>query len=104
MFWTTWCYFCRLRLAELNDLDLASYNVEFFFINLGERRSRVKEFIQDSDYNPYIREHILLDRENLMAEKFNIIGIPTFVLLENGEVVYEGYFFSPSLMKEVFQQ
>ena len=50
-----------------------------------------------------IRDNILLDREGITADAFGIIGVPTYVFLNKGKVVYKSHFINDGLLKEVFK-
>jgi len=60
-FYTTWCGYCRNQRIELKDFE----------------ESKIWIGLVDADESPEI------------AEKFNITGFPTFVLLKDGKQIAE---------------
>lgn len=104
MVWTSWCYFCRKKMHEIECDLLDSSNTHFFFINAGERESTVNTFIRKQKIANCIIRNILLDKNAALTEKLDIVGVPAFIFLKNGSIVHKGYTFNDSLMERVFDE
>lgn len=89
MFWTTWCPFCvdQLVVLETKYSELSKSGLEILAINAGESIYKVGRFLKNRNL-PY---QMLLDTETSVAAFFNIIGVPTYVLIDkDGYVVFKG--------------
>ena len=63
-------------------------------INVGESRSMVESFAAERG----IRYRIGLDRRGDIARSYNVMGVPTYVLIMPGEeIVYSGHSFEEML-------
>jgi len=79
-FWTTWCPSCRDELKTLKDkyAQLLKEGLELATINAGESPAKVERF--SKDYNFPFR--ILLDKDYEAAEAFDVLGVPTYILVD----------------------
>ena len=79
-FWTTWCPHCRTQIRSLNKLteELKGKDVIILAINTGENSGRIKAFL---GRHP-ISSAILLDRDTGVARNYNVVGVPTFVIVD----------------------
>lgn len=79
-FWTTWCPFCReeLKFLKENYPDLAKGGLVLAAIDAGESFSRVENFTKSYNF-PF---QVLLDRDTAVAGAFEILGVPTYVLID----------------------
>ena len=85
-FWTTWCPYCRKEIKALNQLypQLKKEGITVFAVNIGESDYKVKRFFKDYLLN----FNVLLDKEAKLADKYNVIGVPTYILLDKtGQLV-----------------
>ena len=85
-FWTTWCPYCRKEIKVLNQMysQLAKDGVVIFGINIGETSYKVKRFFRDYALNL----RILLDEDGKAADKYDVIGVPTYIFLDkSGRVI-----------------
>lgn len=97
-FWATWCPFCREELKTLNSryADLVKDNVEVLAIDIGESQYRVEKFIRS--YALLFR--MLLDKDSSVAYSYDIVGVPTLVLIDKkGKVVFQGHTFPKEYKK-----
>jgi peroxiredoxin len=88
-FWTTWCPFCLSKLQELNKgyTALEENGVALLAINAGERRTAVERLVR----NYAIKYTVLVDEEGEVSDMFEVLGVPTFVLLDSkGRIQYKG--------------
>lgn len=86
-FWTTWCPYCRKEIKELDSLSaqLKKDGLLLFAVNIAEPSSRVEKFFRD--YPPSFG--VLLDEEARLSGSYDIIGVPTYILLDKaGKEVY----------------
>jgi len=92
LFWTTWCPFCRKELKVLNGLHagLVVDGLVVLSIDAGEASDYVEDFVRD--YNLAYR--VLLDRDNRVAGSYEIMGVPTYILInKQGEIVFQDSYF-----------
>ncbi|MBU1134504.1 MAG: TlpA family protein disulfide reductase [Candidatus Omnitrophica bacterium] len=101
--WTTWCPSCLREIAHLDVNPIIPNDVNFFYINLGERKSRVKRTVASLGLTQSTRDKILLDTNGILPEKFFIIGVPTFIFFKKGVPVHRSYLINKQLLREVFE-
>lgn len=88
-FWTTWCPYCLQELNKINQnySSFVSEDIEILAINIQESTAKVKQYIRR---NPVVFK-VLLDSDAKVANSFDLIGVPSFVLVnKEGETVYLG--------------
>ena len=85
-FWTTWCPYCRKEIKELNRMyaQMKKEGILVFAINIGESDYKVQNFFKNYELNL----RVLVDRQSLTAEKYDIMGVPTYVFIaDSGNIV-----------------
>ncbi|MFA4842217.1 MAG: TlpA disulfide reductase family protein [Candidatus Omnitrophota bacterium] len=98
-FWTTWCPFCRKELKVLNEkhASLTRDGLEVLAIDIGEPWEKVDNFVKSFGLNFLV----LLDKDTNTAEAYDIVGVPTFVLVDKkGNIVFKDNFF-PARYKDL---
>ncbi len=88
-FWATWCPYCTAELPDLQKRykDFMSSGIEVLAIDIGESQERVEKFLNKKN----IELSVLLDRKNEVAHKYNVVGIPTYVLIDRqGKIRFHG--------------
>ncbi len=88
-FFATWCPWCRKKLPELikNESKYKKEGIELLLIDAGETQSKVASFAEKQEV-PF---DILLDKDTKVAEDYDIVGVPTLVLISKaGNIVYSG--------------
>jgi peroxiredoxin len=91
-FWTTWCPYCQQELKVLNNMSavLAQDKVVILAINVGENPLTVENFVKSY----YLSYKILLDKDTYVSRSFDIVGVPTYVLIDKGgHIVYKNNYF-----------
>ena len=99
-FFTTWCPFCRKELSKLNGryLDLVSQGLELFAIDVGESSEKVDKFAKSYS----LAFKILLDKDTSVAQAYEILGVPTYILIDKkGHIVSTGNTFPEREYKEL---
>lgn len=88
VFWATWCPHCNEAVPEINDVrSRFSGRLQVLAINYMEKRKKVKAFMKAKG----IAYPVLLDADGKVAGRYNVLGIPTYVLVSrDGRVVYSG--------------
>ena len=85
-FWSTWCHFCVKELFDLQKLyEKYNKDVYFIFINCGESSRHVENFMQQNNYDFIVG----YDEENVLARKFNVMGIPRTILINDKHNIVE---------------
>ena len=79
-FWTTWCPYCQLELKKLSQQypQMAKDEVILLGVDVGEPDYKVQRFLRGYALN----FRILLDRNELLVDKYDVIGVPTYVFLD----------------------
>lgn len=101
--WATWCPYCLKELKQLSNKCTSCSDVDIWYINVQESQSTVEKFVDSKKIRNCVREKIILDKEALIAQKFSLVALPTFVFLKYGQPVYQSYFLNEKLIKEVFE-
>lgn len=85
-FGTTWCPACRSEMPYYRDLydKYAKRGLKFLYVDINESMDRVARFSKQNSF-PYI---VLVDEDGSVANEYNIIGVPTLILLDSkGNIV-----------------
>jgi peroxiredoxin len=79
-FWTTWCPYCQLELRKLirQYPQMTKDGVILLGVNVSEPDYKVRRFLKGYALN----FRILLDKNELLADKYDVIGVPTYVFLD----------------------
>ncbi|MDD5466010.1 MAG: redoxin domain-containing protein [Candidatus Omnitrophica bacterium] len=89
-FWTTWCRFCRNEIKTLNQMypQMKKEGINVFAVNIGESSYTVQRFFMS--YALAFR--VLLDKDGLAADKYNVIGVPTYIFMDKtGRVISDAH-------------
>lgn len=89
-FWTTWCPYCRQELKKLNQQcsQIAKEGIIILGVNVNEPAYKVQRFFKDYQLNL----KILLDKDGSLADKYNLLGVPTYIFLDkNGKVISQAH-------------
>ena len=101
-FWTTWCPFCQTELKVLNNkyYSLLKDGVQLLAIDAGEVARRVDNFVK----NQGIVFSVLLDSDTTVADAYNILGVPTYILIDKkGQIRFRGNSFPQEYKKLILQ-
>lgn len=104
MFWTTRCPYCRKDLKRLDKEYNYSSSINFFYINIGERKSDIESLARYLKLSDETKKRIVLDQKSYLAEKYSVIGIPFFIFLKNGEVIFRSYSMNNKILWSVFDE
>jgi peroxiredoxin len=79
-FWTTWCPYCRAELKILNQQYsvISREGIVILGVNISESENKVQRFFKGYPLN----FKILLDKDGLLADKYDLLGVPTYVFLD----------------------
>ncbi len=89
IFWTTRCVHCVRAVPAVNEFYSGlGASARLVAVNVGESRQRVETFARARG----ISYPVGLDSDGSVARKFNIVGVPTYILLgPEGDVEYSGH-------------
>jgi thiol-disulfide isomerase/thioredoxin len=91
VFWTTQCPACVNSVPSIKEFySEHKEQVEIVSVNLGERRSDVEDFVNLHKIN----YRVGLDLKGETIRKFNLVGVPTYILIDSGgNIEYYGHVF-----------
>jgi peroxiredoxin len=101
-FWTTWCPYCERELAVLNNMypGLVKDGFMVFAINVGELPDTVTNFVKGLN----LAYRVLLDSDTAVSGAYQVIGVPTYVLVnQDGYIVFQDSYF-PQDYKDIILQ
>lgn len=78
-FWATWCPHCREQLIHLAEIEnqLKQKNINVFLVDVGEGPGQVQSFLESKKI-PFVT---FLDQDSNVSETYELIGVPTFFLI-----------------------
>ncbi len=86
-FWATWCLPCheQARVLKILHGELSPDEVQFLAVDVGEPEEVVRAFVEKRPF-PY---PVLLDPANTVADKLQILALPTLMILDReGQVAF----------------
>lgn len=84
--WASWCIPCRREMPQLARAAAENPDVLVLYVNLGEGREKVEEFLHA---HPTVRrDHVLLDTDRRVGTALGGVGLPTTYFFSGGEHVY----------------
>jgi peroxiredoxin len=102
-FWTSWCPFCReeLQILSKNYTQLQNEGLELAVINVGESAAKVANFSKAHNF-PF---RIILDKYSTVARSFDILGIPTYILIDKkGRMRFTEHYFPKEKYKSLLAE
>lgn len=88
-FWATWCPYCRVEIPVLAKKynEIKGNNIELLAIDIGEKADKVAKFMSKAD----AKFPVLLDTDSRVANSYNLLGIPTIILINSqGKIAFQG--------------
>ena len=101
-FWTTWCPYCREELKKMNQQSslMAKEGVIIFGVNVSEPEYKVQIFFKGYPLN----FKMLLDKDGLLANKYGLMGVPTYIFLDKtGKVILQTHSFPVNYKSLLFK-
>lgn len=85
-FWATWCPHCRTALQDLNmrQQEIQGQGVKIILVNTGEEKAKVASYMKQHG----IGLDVFLDEDSSVAERYSIVGVPTFVLIARNGLIH----------------
>jgi peroxiredoxin len=102
-FGTTWCHNCRSEMPLCENLydKYASRGLKFIYIAVGESAEKVARFAKQSAFPGLI----LPDVDGSVAYDYNIVGVPTLILVDKqGKIIGESSRISDLPLDELFPE
>ena len=99
-FWATWCPHCREALRHLSEIqkEFETKNIKLVLIDLGEPQGLVNKFAERNK----IDMDVFLDIDSNLAEQFGLVGLPTFLFVNEKGVIKEIGHSLPDNYEELF--
>ena len=99
-FWATWCPHCREQLRVLSEQKQAieKKGIKVLLVDLGETKEEVAAHVQRNK----IDFDVFLDLDSSVAEKYAIIGVPTFIFVNEKGVVKAVKHALPNDLDQIF--
>lgn len=84
-FWATWCPHCRAALKELDKQSeqMEKSGIKLILVDLGESATEVSAYMTRN----HIGLTVFLDQDSSLGDPYAIIGVPTFVLVDQEGIV-----------------
>ncbi|MDO8568449.1 MAG: TlpA disulfide reductase family protein [Dehalococcoidales bacterium] len=86
-FWASWCPPCRAEMPLIQQLyenkDVAGKGLAILAIDIGEKPDVVEQFIKGNG----LTFPVLLDSQQIVAEKYNVGGIPTTFFIDKDGII-----------------
>jgi peroxiredoxin len=102
-FWTTWCPYCRMELKKLNQgyAQITKEGIVLLGVNVSEPEYKVRRFFKG--YLLHFR--MLLDKYGLLADKYELLGVPTYIFLDKaGKVISQAQRLPENYKNLLFRQ
>ncbi|MCM8789619.1 MAG: TlpA family protein disulfide reductase [Candidatus Omnitrophica bacterium] len=102
-FWMTRCPYCVKDILMLDNMyaELLKNDFELLSIDVGESARRINNFFRNRKPT-FI---ILLDEDGSVAESYELLGVPTYVLIDKqGNEVFKGNSFPHSEYKRLISE
>ncbi len=99
-FWASWCIPCRKSFPWMNQMvkDHAGKGFKIIAINLDKESALAKKFLTNNRADFIIG----YDQEGIVAEQFNLIGMPSSYLIDReGNIVSKHVGFRDSLKNKM---
>jgi len=86
-FWATWCGPCRYEMPFLQQIhqERPGDELALLAVNVGENSSQVSQFMESAGFS----FTVLLDKQAVVAQRYNVMGIPTTVFIDKEGVIQE---------------
>ncbi|MFH1768406.1 MAG: TlpA disulfide reductase family protein [Candidatus Omnitrophota bacterium] len=101
--WTSWCYICRRELTKINSQPYNADKVKIYYVNIGETENTVSHITDRLKLGSEITENIVLDQDGATAQEFNVIGVPTYIFFEKGELIHISNYISDGIINDIFR-
>ncbi len=97
LFWATWCFYCRREMPRVEKFYQKNKDkIAVIGINVGESKRKAERFIRKMG----ISYPIALDPDLKVSRLYNVLGVPTIVVVDKaGKVIYYGYSVQEMLKK-----
>lgn len=102
-FWTTRCPLCvkALKVLKQKQPDLSAAGLEVLCLDIGESEDRVTRFMQKNS----LTCRVLLDTDAGVAYSYEVIGVPTYILVDKqGNIVFTDFSFPFDDYKELLSE
>ena len=99
-FWATWCPPCREEIPDLIAMQAKYKDSSFTILGIDEAESqkKVAAYVKKTQIN----YPVVLDADSAVAFQYNVVGIPTSILVNSERKVLGIYYgFTPELVRDV---
>ena len=101
-FWATWCPHCRRTLSDINKgiETIRSKGIKVILVDVGEDAAAVRSYFQKNN----MQFDCFLDENSAVAEQYQLIGVPTFFLLNKDGIVRFADHYFPDNYEEIISK
>jgi len=98
-FWATWCPHCRRELGSLalKKEEFAKQGIKIALVDVGEEEAAIKQYLQKNK----VDFTVFLDQETEVAGSYNVVGVPTFYLIDQQGIVRDVQYSLPPNYNEI---
>ncbi|HOX54116.1 MAG: TlpA disulfide reductase family protein [Candidatus Omnitrophica bacterium] len=84
-FWFIKCPFCRREIDTLNKIypQMQNENLKILSIDIGDSSETINRYTKEKN----IAFPILQDKDTTVALRYNLVGVPTYVLIDKNGIV-----------------
>lgn len=88
-FWATWCQPCRREMQDLQTLyDSYPGRLRILAVNVGESLQAARDWVTRLG----LTYDVLLDRQGIVAARYQVRGLPTTLALDSDHIIRRLYY------------
>ncbi len=101
--WAIWCPYCRRALEGFSRNCKSFEGIDVIYLNLGDSEAKIKKYTRQRKIKDCIKKKIILDEQSLMARKFSLMGLPSYIFFKDGKFLAKSFYLDDELIKNIFE-